>query len=821
MVLSALLGGALVAAPGASAGAVVLDFEDLYPGHNNADAAIPAGYAGFNWTNAYWSTKYDGEVSGFTNAIDGNVGAYTGFGNELSMGGKTFTLRSAIVAAGWNDNQYVTFSGYRGGTLVASERFLAPFTGELHLFVGFDAIDSLVVTPDQSTGTPHTGSASAHHIVLDNIDVVPYVPVGTVIDFEDLYPGHNNADAAIPAGYAGFNWTNAYWSTKYDGEVSGFTNAIDGNVGAYTGFGNELSMGGKTFTLRSAIVAAGWNDNQYVTFSGYRGGAVVASERFLAPFVGELHLFAGFDAIDSLVVTPDQSTGTPHTGSASAHHIVLDNIEVLLPPNSPTTLVADDVSGNVGQTVQLSATLTDDIGPLAGKSIDFAVGSWTGSGTTAADGVATADYTIAAAGDQTYSASFAGDGTYLGSSDDATLTGNLNPTGLVAADVSGNVGQTVQLSATLTDGTDPLAGETVDFTIGTWNASATTDASGVAAVSYTIPAMGDKAIEASYAGTAYWAPSMDEAALSVYNSVTGIGLFLSANPVTAGQAATATVVDQAGNTITDKCVLQIQHGAGGSWAGSVYTSEKAGSWTVTASYGPLGDTAVLQVTPGAVAAVDISPDEATITAAGAQSYTVRASDGCGNVWVPAPAEITWTHDGAGGFAGNTYTADAADAGKTLDIHATVAGVQSDRSALTVTAAGGAGLVLAWDRDTCAFYLCANPADPQTGAPIPGVNGGYVVNGVAVLVSGSTGNRTVAVQSTSGPSNTLQVRWYVRGGVVSNAYMYSTIDGVGRTASYGSGRTLVDGSYKMGFFGLTHALDAVDPATITYGAVQQP
>jgi hypothetical protein len=36
----------------------------------------------------------------------------------------------------------------------------------------------------------------------------------------------------------------------------------------------------------------------------------------------------------------------------------------------------------------------------------------------------------------------------------------------------------------------------------------------------------------------------------------------------------------------------------------------------------------------------------------------------------------------------------------------------------------------------------------------------------------------------------------------------------------TGRTLVDGPYKTGFWGLTHALDAVDPTSITYGSAEQ-
>jgi len=490
-----------------------------------------------------------------------------------------------------------------------------------------------------------------------------------------------------------------------------------------------------------------------------------------------------------------------------------------------TSLDAVDVSGYIGGTVQLSATLTALGAPLAGRTIDFTCGAFTDSAVTGADGVATVDMPVTFVGDQDYTATFAGSAGYLGSSDTATVTGLLNPTGLVADDVSGNVGQTVPLTATLTGNGAPIAGATIDFSVEGWTASATTDAAGIATVPYTIMSMGDKTLEASYAGSGFWAPATDDATVSVYNNVTTIGLFLSQNPINAGDTTVATVVDKNGNIITAVANVYIQAGAGGSWAGNVYSSQKVGTWVVTATYGPLGDTENLVVNRGAVADVQISPDVSTIASNQTQTYTVQASDGQGNSWAPDAADVTWTTDGAGAFAGNTYTPDAADEGSTLDNYATVGGVDSNHAALTVNPAGGAGLILAWDKDDQNFYLCSNPADPQSagaaGLISGAANGTFTVNGVQVTVTGSTNNRTVSVNNTAGIANTLQVRWYVRSGAVSQAYAYSTIANVKNNATFTSGRTFIDGQYKTGFWGVTHALDAADPTSITYGATQQP
>jgi len=309
----------------------------------------------------------------------------------------------------------------------------------------------------------------------------------------------------------------------------------------------------------------------------------------------------------------------------------------------------------------------------------------------------------------------------------------------------------------------------------------------------------------------------------VVNNVTTIGLFLSRYTVTAGESTVATVVDAAGNIITASSLLSIQGGAGGAWAANVYTSARAGTWTVTAVYGPYTATAPLTVTHAGATALDISPDSATITTAGSQAYTAVATDALGNAWVPAAGEVTWSCSGAGSFAGATYTPDAADAGQTLDIQGSLDGVDSDVAKLTVNTAGGAGLILAWDKDDLNFYLCANPADPAgAGATglIPAANGTYTVNGVSVTVSGASGNRAVTVNNSSLISNSLRVRWYLRSGAVYTAYAYSSIAGVNKTATYSNLKTYVDGQYKPGFWGLHHSLDAADPTSITYGATQQ-
>ena len=82
--------------------------------------------------------------------------------------------------------------------------------------------------------------------------------------------------------------------------------------------------------------------------------------------------------------------------------------------------------------------------------------------------------------------------------------------------------------------------------------------------------------------------------------------------VIAGESVTYTVTayDSEENDwdVTAEALFTITTGAGGSWTDNVYTSEKAGDWTVTGSYDSLSDTATLTVNPSAeVKSLEIGP----------------------------------------------------------------------------------------------------------------------------------------------------------------------------------------------------------------------
>ncbi|MFH1662823.1 MAG: hypothetical protein ABH934_02770, partial [Chloroflexota bacterium] len=63
-----------------------------------------------------------------------------------------------------------------------------------------------------------------------------------------------------------------------------------------------------------------------------------------------------------------------------------------------------------------------------------------------------------------------------------------------------------------------------------------------------------------------------------------------------GQTYTATAYSDGYNwDITSSTIFSIEGGAGGGWSANVYTSDNAGTWTVTGSYSGKTDTAILTV----------------------------------------------------------------------------------------------------------------------------------------------------------------------------------------------------------------------------------
>lgn len=166
--------------------------------------------------------------------------------------------------------------------------------------------------------------------------------------------------------------------------------------------------------------------------------------------------------------------------------------------------------------------------------------------------------------------------------------------------------------------------------------------------------------------------------------------------VTAGstRSYTAEAFDQFNNSlgnVTTATVFSIQSGAGGSWSGSLYTSEKPGVWTVTGTYTGLTGTATLTVSVGSVASIIISPSASTVIAGNTQAYTAEAFDLLNNSLGDVTTGTVFSIDAAAGgsWVANVYTSRKAG---TWTVTGSYAG-RTDTANLTVTRAAPSSVAI--------------------------------------------------------------------------------------------------------------------------------
>jgi uncharacterized repeat protein (TIGR01451 family) len=120
----------------------------------------------------------------------------------------------------------------------------------------------------------------------------------------------------------------------------------------------------------------------------------------------------------------------------------------------------------------------------------------------------------------------------------------------------------------------------------------------------------------------------------VHGPATTVALSPVSRVVTAGESITYTVTaaDTAGNVwdATNAAAFGISSGADGSWAGNVYTSRVAGTWTVTATVDGVPGTATLVVNPTAPLHVELTAAPAWQTVGHSSALTATVTDLLGN-----------------------------------------------------------------------------------------------------------------------------------------------------------------------------------------------
>ena len=217
----------------------------------------------------------------------------------------------------------------------------------------------------------------------------------------------------------------------------------------------------------------------------------------------------------------------------------------------PTTIVyAGDLTGDYHDPAQLSATLTDTLTglPLGSKTVHFALGTQSLDATTLASGLALGSIVVTQVpGSVALAASFAGDATYVASTDtqtftitrEETTTAYTGPTVIL----QGAAGVTLEAQL-LEDGTTPPIpdGQTLTLSLGSQSCAAIVDGTGTAScmLTFTGP-LGPEPIAAVFAGDAYYLPSQDTGKTAIVFAFPARGAFVLGDTTVAG--AGSSIVD--------------------------------------------------------------------------------------------------------------------------------------------------------------------------------------------------------------------------------------------------------------------------------------
>jgi trimeric autotransporter adhesin len=130
--------------------------------------------------------------------------------------------------------------------------------------------------------------------------------------------------------------------------------------------------------------------------------------------------------------------------------------------------------------------------------------------------------------------------------------------------------------------------------------------------------------------------------------------------IIAGSSATFTAFaqDTYGNPweVTQSVVWNMSSGAGGSWNGNSFVSEKAGSFMISGTFAGLSSTTLLTVIHSSLASIALSPQTSSIPAGSNQIYTIAASDVFGNTWDVTPfAHLSIDDTAQGSWLSNSYS----------------------------------------------------------------------------------------------------------------------------------------------------------------------
>ncbi len=520
------------------------------------------------------------------------------FSNPVSYRTVKFRVNNGAVYVATTDINGVATYQYTPTLGATTYQIFAEFLGD-EAFMGSSATSSttLIPTPTGLTVVPKSGYYNNSVALTANLtDTVQNTPLsGKTINF-------TVNDSSVGSAVTGANGIATYYYNPLTlGILQYFAQFAGGSGYAGSSSGDSTITVSTTPTIIRIIapVSGIYHNLTYPnTITATLGDGIKGFNGLgmaNGPLSGKtLEFFVGGVSIGTAITNSGGVATLPYTSELGAGQYSLSAQfigDAFYNPSSataankltivstPTVLNATAVSGNYNSTVNLTATLKENVtvakNLIYGKTINFSVnGVSIGSAVTDANGVATYQYSITHnPGIYSILAQFAGDSGYGASSSTKNLTVSIIPTSLVVNPVSGYYNGPVNLNATLTDITHniPVSGQTVNFSVnGVSVGSAVTDANGVATYQYTTTqGAGIHQILAQFAGTTGYNVSNGTNNLNV--NYIPISIFV--NPVSGHYGdwvnLTATLTDIIHNTpVNGKIVNFTVNGAS---AGSIQT----------------------------------------------------------------------------------------------------------------------------------------------------------------------------------------------------------------------------------------------------------
>ncbi len=420
------------------------------------------------------------------------------------------------------------------------------------------------------------------------------------------------------------------------------------------------------------------------------------------------------------------SSGTATVTATSEGRSASAQITVNPRPVSTVIVSPETVTLFAGQTVQLSALVTDDRGQvLSGKQVSFSSSSnqvATVSATGLVTGVAAGSATITA--------------TSEGATGKATVT--ISPDPVAAVEVSPStasviIGQSTQLAAIARN----ISGQVLSGRPVIWSTSSPALASVSSTGVVTGLAAGNAVIIASIEG------KQGSATVTV-RSVPVASVTVTPNPASTivGQnvSLSATLKDGAGNTLSGRIVGWTSSNVAVATVNSsgVVTGINSGTATITASSEGVSGSASVTVSGVPVATVTVTPGTATIAVGQTATLSATLKDASGNVLTGRT--VTWT-------SGATSVA-------TVSANGVVTGVSPGSATITATSEGKSASAAVTVNSPTAASVTVTPGSATVAigstttlsATVRDANGTVIAG---APVTWSSGNTTVATVSSSG------------------------------------------------------------------------